>query len=65
MVTGAIHFKYYIHDKLIGIAVADITDNLFHSMYFFYDISLSKYSLGVISALFEIEYVQYMSQYFE
>lgn len=62
--AGNVHMKYYLHDTLIAIGVADITPTLFHSMYFFYDTRYRAVSIGVVSALLEIEYIQTLSKYF-
>lgn len=57
MPIGNVHLKYYLHDKLIAVGVADITPTLFHSMYFFYEINFRAVSIGFASGLIEIEYV--------
>eukprot|EP00871_Galdieria_phlegrea_P005601 jgi/Galph1/6041/GphlegSOOS_G4677.1 len=55
---GTFHMKYYIDDKLIAVGVLDILPHYLSSVYFFYDPSYSKLSLGVLSTLKEIEWVQ-------
>lgn len=59
IVYGTYHQEYYFGDKLVGVGVIDVVPNGVVSVYMWYDNSkeVNKYSLGVYSALKEIEYV--------
>jgi len=55
---GCYHFNYYINGKLIAVCVADILPHSYSTVYFFYDPDYKKLSLGVVSAINEINYVK-------
>lgn len=61
---GTFHQLYYLDRKLVGVGIIDVVPKGIVSIYMWYDISkeISKLSLGVYSALKEIEYVQEMSR---
>lgn len=61
---GSFHIQYFINDYLAGISVVDLLPGSMTSCYFFYDPRLSFLSLGTISALKEIEFVQGKSKTF-
>ena len=61
---GCYHFKYYLDNKLIAVSVVDILPTCFYSVYFFFDPEYEHLSLGVVSILKEIEYMQRMQKYF-
>ena len=46
---------YFDEDKLIGVDLIDILEEGISSIYFYYDPDYSKYSLGKLSLLFQIE----------
>lgn len=39
-------------------------ENMFHSLYFFYWPQYKQLSLGINSALIELEYLKYLNKYF-
>jgi len=49
---------YYDDDKLIGIDLIDILEDGISSIYFYYDPSYDKYSLGKLSLLYQIKYAK-------
>lgn len=51
---GAYHQSWYFEGQLIAVGVLDILPNCLSSVYFFYDPDFSKWSLGTMSALVEI-----------
>ncbi|EME32511.1 arginine-tRNA-protein transferase [Galdieria sulphuraria] len=55
---GTFHMKYYLDERLLAIGVVDVLPHYLSSVYFFYDPSYSSLSLGVYSALHEIEWVR-------
>jgi len=57
---GSFHQRYRLRSsgKLIAVGVVDILPSCLSSVYFFYDPELSRQSLGVVSALYEIRWVQ-------
>jgi len=61
---GCYHMKYYLEGKLIAVGVLDILPTCMYSVYFFYDPDIKHLSLGVVSILKEIEYMQEMQRYF-
>jgi arginine-tRNA-protein transferase len=46
--------KYYLENQLIAVGVVDLLTESVSSVYFFYDPSYKKYSLGVFGVLSEI-----------
>jgi len=58
---GTFHMKYYLDERLIAVGVVDVLPHYLSSVYFFYDPSYGKFSLGVYSALQEIEWVRMQS----
>lgn len=58
---GTFHMKYFLDQRLIAVGVVDILPHYFSSVYFFYDPSYAKLSLGVYSALREFEWVRTQS----
>lgn len=53
---GGVHAHYLLDGKLIAVAVLDILPACVSSVYFFYDPDYHFLTLGVFSALWEIEY---------
>jgi arginine-tRNA-protein transferase len=59
---GSFHQTYRIDGKLIAVGVVDILPNCLSSVYFFYDPDYHSLSLGIFSALKEIEWVTNIRQ---
>lgn len=51
-----IEFEYYLDDKLIGVALGDVTGKSFSAIYTFYDAQYSRMSLGTFSIIRQLEY---------
>ena len=49
-------FSYFVDDRLVGYGLVDETPNVVSSLYFFFDPDESARSLGIYSALCEIDY---------
>jgi len=62
---GCYHMKYYLDGKLIAVGVLDIVPTCIYSVYFFYDPEYNHLSLGTVSIIKEIEYMQEMQKYFK
>ena len=60
-IYGSFHQHYRIDGKLVAVGVIDILPSCLSSVYFFYDPDYEFLSLGKISALQEIQYVQALS----
>lgn len=64
---GTYHLRYEVAEvgsglcELIGVSVLDILPTGISSVYFFYDTKFKKLSPGTLSALVEIELIQYFS----
>jgi arginine-tRNA-protein transferase len=43
---GCFHMKYFLDGQLIALGAIDILHNSISSVYFFYEPSYSKYSIG-------------------
>jgi arginine-tRNA-protein transferase len=54
---GSFHLQYRIDGKLIGVSVVDVLEKGMSSVYFFYLPEYSHLSLGVYSALYEIDLI--------
>jgi Arginine-tRNA-protein transferase, C terminus len=54
---GSKHMCYYLDDKLVGLGVVDLSDTMLCSLFFVYDPILKPYSFGILSVLFEIQFV--------
>lgn len=52
---GTFHCQYWLDDKLIAVEVIDILPSLISSVYVYYDVDYSSLSLGVYTALSEIQ----------
>lgn len=50
-----LEMSYWLADQLVGVGIVDVTPRTLSSVYFFYEPELSRRSLGVFSALREIE----------
>ena len=61
---GSKHMCYYLDDKLVGLGVVDLTDTMLCSLFFVYDPILKPFSFGILSVLFEIEYVANKHKHF-
>ncbi|EGG10531.1 uncharacterized protein MELLADRAFT_115462 [Melampsora larici-populina 98AG31] len=57
-VPGAYHASYYLDEKLIGLSVLDILPEGISSVYFIWEPTLSSLSLGKVSALRELAWIQ-------
>jgi arginine-tRNA-protein transferase len=55
---GAYHQQYILDGKVIAVGVLDMLPNCLSSVYFFYDPEYSYLNLGVLSALFEIDWTK-------
>ena len=57
---GTFHQQYQIDGRLVGVGVIDVLPQALCSVYMFYDVSseISKLSLGVYSAIMEIQFAQ-------
>ncbi|EIE22789.1 hypothetical protein COCSUDRAFT_47695 [Coccomyxa subellipsoidea C-169] len=55
---GSYHQQYWIDGELVAVAVLDVLPQCISSVYFFWEPSLSFLSLGKVSALREIAFVQ-------
>lgn len=53
--VDALEMQYRLEGKLIGVGLVDITEKSISSVYFYFDPDHSKRSLGIFSALMEIE----------
>ena len=47
---------YFLDGELIAVGLVDLLPNILSSIYFFYDPSFSKRSLGIASMIFELEW---------
>lgn len=56
--SGGFHHQYRIDGKLVAVGVVDILPKCLSSVYLFYDPDYEFLSLGTITALKEIEWVQ-------
>ncbi len=51
-----IEFEYYLDDKLVGVALGDMTRKSFSAIYTFYDAPDSRLALGTFSILRQLEF---------
>eukprot|EP00735_Rhodelphis_limneticus_P006191 TRINITY_DN18565_c0_g1::TRINITY_DN18565_c0_g1_i1::g.1131::m.1131 TRINITY_DN18565_c0_g1::TRINITY_DN18565_c0_g1_i1::g.1131 ORF type:complete len:522 (+),score=81.91,sp/Q9ZT48/ATE1_ARATH/34.19/4e-86,ATE_C/PF04377.10/1.3e-46,ATE_N/PF04376.8/1.5e-21,Arg_tRNA_synt_N/PF03485.11/2.7e-11,Acetyltransf_6/PF13480.1/4.6e+03,Acetyltransf_6/PF13480.1/0.022,Acetyltransf_6/PF13480.1/69 TRINITY_DN18565_c0_g1_i1:71-1636(+) len=58
IVYGGYHMEYRLDGKLIAVGVVDLLPKCLSSVYFYYDPDYHHLSLGVYSAMREIEWVQ-------
>lgn len=56
--AGAYHASYYLDQKLVGLSVLDILPEGISSVYFIWEPTLSHLSLGKVSALRELAWIQ-------
>ncbi|EFC49361.1 arginyltransferase 1-like protein [Naegleria gruberi] len=61
---GTFHLQYRLDNKLIAVSVLDVLPTGLSSVYFFYDADYSDLSLGIYSALTEIEMIKKESEKF-
>lgn len=61
---GSKHMCYYLDDKLVGLGVVDLADTMLCSLFFVYDPVLKPFSFGILSVLFEIQFVADKQKYF-
>jgi arginine-tRNA-protein transferase len=54
--TETIEGSYWLGDKLIAVGICDLTPIALSSVYFFFDPEEAQRSLGVFSALVEMDY---------
>lgn len=62
--TGCFHMNYFLDNELIAVGVVDIFDEGMSSVYFYYDPKYKKLSPGVVAAIYEIEYINYLREHF-
>ena len=61
---GCYHILYRLDAELIAVGVVDITPQSLSTVYFFYDPKYRKFSLGVVSAIYELKYILSKQRYF-
>ena len=61
---GSKHMCFYLDDKLVGLGVVDLADTMLCSLFFVYDPVLKPFSFGILSVLFEIQYVADKQKHF-
>lgn len=61
LLQGCFHMNYFLDGEFIAVGVVDMFEEGLSSVYFFYEPKYQKYSLGVVAAVYEIEYIQKMS----
>ncbi|GMH38419.1 hypothetical protein BSKO_06303 [Bryopsis sp. KO-2023] len=59
---GAFHMQYRVGGKLIAVGVVDVLPRCLSSKYLFWDPDFASWSLGRVSALKEIEWIQEASK---
>nr|CAD2146059.1 unnamed protein product [Meloidogyne enterolobii] len=59
---GSYHQQYRLDGRIIAVGVIDILPNCFSSKYLFYDPNYSFLSLGVYSALWEINFTKFLAK---
>ena len=61
---GTFHHQYWVGDHLAGVSVVDVMPHSFNSIYMFFDVDkkYSRLSLGVYSALKELELAQELNR---
>ncbi|MHC5108665.1 MAG: arginyltransferase [Planctomycetota bacterium] len=52
----SMEFSYFLRNRLAAVSIADVCPNGLSSVYVFFDPELGKRSLGIYSALWEIDY---------
>lgn len=61
LLLGCFHMNYYLDNEFIAVGVVDIFEDNLSSVYFYYEPKYSVYSLGVVGAIYEIEYVRQLN----
>lgn len=61
---GGYHMNYYLDDELVAVGVVDILPSMLCSLFLFYSLKLKEFSFGILSVLFEIEYIKSLVQHF-
>lgn len=56
--------NYYLDGKLVAVGVVDILDHGLSTVYFFFDPCLKSLNFGVVSALYEIEWIREKMKHF-
>ncbi|KAL4449987.1 hypothetical protein ABPG74_015106 [Tetrahymena malaccensis] len=64
LMMGCFHMNYFLDNEFIAVGVVDLFEDNLSSVYFYYDPKYQNYSLGVVGAIYEIEYIQQMSKFF-
>jgi arginine-tRNA-protein transferase len=57
---GTFHMYHRIDGKLVAVGVIDILKSLVNSDYFFYDPANNFLHLGVVGAIMELQYINYL-----
>ena len=52
----SVEFDYYLDDRLIGVSIADQSEDVLSSVYMFFDPDYADRSLGTFSALWELDH---------
>jgi arginine-tRNA-protein transferase len=61
---GAYHMNYYLDGKLIGVGVMDVLDIGMSTVYYFFDPKFKPLKFGVVSALYEIQWIRDQMAFF-
>ena len=61
---GTFHQEYWINDRLVGVGVIDVLPEALCSVYMFFDLSpdIRRLSLGIYSALMEIQFAHSLNK---
>jgi arginine-tRNA-protein transferase len=62
--NGTFHMYHRIDGKLVAMNVIDILKNVFVSAYCIYDPEYNFLSIGVVTAIRELEYMRLIKKYF-
>ena len=59
---GTFHMYHRIDGRLVAVGVFDLTNTIFNSDYFIYDPEFSFLHLGVVGAVMEMQYMNFLKQ---